>query len=270
MLLTAYKLLNNPDIADKWSSRFKAVLCDEFQDIDDIQLEIVKRLCVNNKNILYLGDPDQSIYGFRRAVPDVFVKFKNYFEELGKQVNIRKLEKNFRSSPEIKDLHFIDDLVSNSMFNDQNIADIFDRYIKSLIIIDYHLFEKEELSVLEQIIKHIGSVRVISQHRSDIYKKEKHVKSFRDQFNIFENIELSQKYGKTSNSALSLINELNEIYIVNSSLPGEKPYSYIADSLSEKINWIKSKTFSLSNSAIITPTQKRCLITWDNTFLKQI
>ncbi|GCE63864.1 ATP-dependent DNA helicase PcrA [Candidatus Mycoplasma haematohominis] len=104
ILLVAYQLLKNPEAAKKWSNKFDAILCDEFQDIDDVQFEILKKLSEHNNNILCVGDPDQSIYEFRGAVPDIFNKFKKHFYSLGKEVNIRKLEMNFRSTPEILEI----------------------------------------------------------------------------------------------------------------------------------------------------------------------
>ena len=81
-------LLKRPDI----SSRYTHVLVDEGQDTSDIQQSILKAL--DPKNLFVVGDPGQSIYGFRGA------NLKG-FTDWGKDYKILTLPTNYRSSPEI-------------------------------------------------------------------------------------------------------------------------------------------------------------------------
>ena len=80
-----------------WQERFCFLLIDEFQDIDPLQFEIVKNLLSKDKNIMVVGDDDQSIYRFRGADPSVMLNFSQDFPTL-KQICLRD---NFRSCPEI-------------------------------------------------------------------------------------------------------------------------------------------------------------------------
>ncbi len=66
---------------------------DEFQDVDDIQLELFNRTLANKR--FYIGDPQQSIYQFRGATPDVLKKLSGF--------TTHNLDINYRSFQEIID-----------------------------------------------------------------------------------------------------------------------------------------------------------------------
>jgi superfamily I DNA/RNA helicase len=60
-----------PDVLAQLRSRFRYVLVDEFQDVDPAQFELLRTLAppADRPRLLVVGDPDQSIYGFRGTVP---------------------------------------------------------------------------------------------------------------------------------------------------------------------------------------------------------
>lgn len=98
MLVYCYELLiARKDILSAWQNKFRFILVDEFQDINDIQYEIVKLLAGDAANIFVVGDDDQSIYGFRGARPDIMMNFKNDYP---KSVKIL-LNYNYRSTRQI-------------------------------------------------------------------------------------------------------------------------------------------------------------------------
>ena len=69
------KLLEEDErIRDRWSSRFAAILVDEFQDINREQYEIL-RLLSSGRGLFVVGDDDQSIYGFRGSAPSIMARF---------------------------------------------------------------------------------------------------------------------------------------------------------------------------------------------------
>ncbi|MGB9561435.1 MAG: ATP-dependent helicase, partial [bacterium] len=84
----------------KWSSRFKYILVDEFQDTNLAQYELIKHLSKVNGNITVVGDDDQSIYGWRGAEIRNILNFPIDF----KNTKIVKLEKNYRSTKRILEL----------------------------------------------------------------------------------------------------------------------------------------------------------------------
>ncbi|MDX9871173.1 MAG: ATP-dependent helicase [Clostridia bacterium] len=76
---------------------FAYLLVDEFQDINEVQYRLIKEWGKKSESILIIGDPDQSIYGFRGSDPRYFSRFKEDFRGL---CPIR-LTQNYRSTPEI-------------------------------------------------------------------------------------------------------------------------------------------------------------------------
>lgn len=85
-----------PLIRAKWSH----VMIDEYQDTNQIQLDIVYGLAGEKQNILIVGDPAQSIYGFRGSAPATMKGFNERFPN----ARIIPLETNYRSPSEITDI----------------------------------------------------------------------------------------------------------------------------------------------------------------------
>lgn len=68
-----------PDILKQWQEKYKYIMVDEFQDINTMQYQIIKKIAGRDGNIFIVGDDDQSIYGFRGAKPDIMQQFmKDY------------------------------------------------------------------------------------------------------------------------------------------------------------------------------------------------
>ena len=98
--------------AKKIASSFDEVMVDEYQDANEVQDIIFKALSGNEKNLFVVGDVKQSIYSFRQAMPEIFIKRKNsysfYDSEKDNYPGRIILEKNFRSRKEITDsINFI-------------------------------------------------------------------------------------------------------------------------------------------------------------------
>ncbi len=64
-------LQSNPALRERMSARFALILVDEFQDVDPAQFELLQLLAppTSRPRLVVVGDPDQSIYGFRGTVP---------------------------------------------------------------------------------------------------------------------------------------------------------------------------------------------------------
>ena len=77
--------------------RFTHLLVDEFQDVSQIQYELVRAWSRNGKSLFVIGDPDQSIYGFRGATGQCFQQLLTDCPE----TRVIHLTENYRSSPEI-------------------------------------------------------------------------------------------------------------------------------------------------------------------------
>ncbi|MBQ3671799.1 MAG: UvrD-helicase domain-containing protein [Treponema sp.] len=82
----------HPDILEKYKSRYKYIMVDEFQDTSHQQYELMHLL--SDKNVAVVGDDDQSIYSWRGADYENIVNFEKDFP------NVReiRLEQNYRST----------------------------------------------------------------------------------------------------------------------------------------------------------------------------
>lgn len=96
LLARTTTLLQN-DLAKRaeWQAAFTHILVDEFQDTNILQYELLQLL--NTTNLFVIGDPLQSIYGFRGASGDIFERFKHDFPD---HIEVA-LTINYRSTPQI-------------------------------------------------------------------------------------------------------------------------------------------------------------------------
>ncbi len=104
LLYRLYELLQkNPDgVLDKYRKRFTYLLVDEFQDTNQLQYAIIRKLVNFDKsprNICVVGDDAQSIYAFRGATIQNILDFEEDFKNHG--IKVFKLEQNYRSTDEI-------------------------------------------------------------------------------------------------------------------------------------------------------------------------
>ncbi len=98
ILFLCVKLFHErPDIAKKYSERYKYIMIDEYQDTNGLQFEMVKALTSVHHNICVVGDDDQSIYAFRGADITNILNF----EKLYPNTTVIKLEHNYRSTDKI-------------------------------------------------------------------------------------------------------------------------------------------------------------------------
>ncbi|MEI6033903.1 MAG: UvrD-helicase domain-containing protein [Verrucomicrobiae bacterium] len=96
LLVQAVKLLTEHEgVREKWRSRFRHMLVDEFQDTNNLQLRLVSLLaCGEPPNICVVGDDDQSIYGWRGAEVSNILEFEKHFSN----PEVIRLEQNYRST----------------------------------------------------------------------------------------------------------------------------------------------------------------------------
>lgn len=95
--LTIKILAENPEVLDYYSSKFKYVLVDEYQDTNKAQFTLVTMLAAKNGNITVVGDNDQGIYSFRGADISNILNFERDFPG----TRIIKLEQNYRCTGNI-------------------------------------------------------------------------------------------------------------------------------------------------------------------------
>lgn len=97
LLRRSYDLLaTNPAARGDMQARYQHFLVDEFQDTNRLQYELLK-LLRGNDNLFVIGDPNQSIYGFRGASGTIFEQFRQDFPN----VQRISLSRNYRSIPAV-------------------------------------------------------------------------------------------------------------------------------------------------------------------------
>ena len=109
LILHTVKILENyPDIRLIYTTNFKYILVDEYQDTNFIQSKWLNLLSEKTKNLCCVGDDDQSIYSWRGA------EIKNFleFDQVYKNTKVIRLEQNYRSSQNI--LSVASNLISNN------------------------------------------------------------------------------------------------------------------------------------------------------------
>lgn len=98
LLVFTYRLFAaHPDAADVYQQRFRHFMIDEFQDTNIAQYSIARQISALHRNVCVVGDPDQSIYGWRNADIRNILEFEADFPD-AKRI---ALEENYRSSSNI-------------------------------------------------------------------------------------------------------------------------------------------------------------------------
>ncbi len=95
LLTFAVQVLHeHPEVREKWRSRFRYIMVDEFQDTNRLQLDLIGLLARTPPNVCVVGDDDQSIYGWRGAEVSNILEFERHFPN----PKVVKLEQNYRST----------------------------------------------------------------------------------------------------------------------------------------------------------------------------
>ena len=92
-------MTENPDLAQGYSTRFRYLLVDEYQDTNPAQFKLLRLLTCAHQNICVVGDDDQSIYAWRGADPAHILGFGRQFEG----ARVITLDQNYRSTSTILD-----------------------------------------------------------------------------------------------------------------------------------------------------------------------
>ncbi|MBE2986111.1 UvrD-helicase domain-containing protein [Campylobacter sp. RM12920] len=145
LLMLTYKILDeNEDLAREISNRYKYIMVDEYQDTNDLQYKLLRKLCATHENICVVGDDDQSIYGWRGAKVENILNFKDQF----KDVKIIRLEQNYRSTTPI--LKAANELIDHNR----------NRLGKNLISVSG---DGEEIKLMESFDENIESNKIAKQ-----------------------------------------------------------------------------------------------------------
>lgn len=107
----AIEICSNSDVQKELKQTYKYVFVDEYQDTNQIQNKLVELLCGQDNKFL-VGDVKQSIYGFRRSKPQIFLDLEQSYA-LDEHSEAKYLNVNFRSDKQI--LCFVNFVFDNIM-----------------------------------------------------------------------------------------------------------------------------------------------------------
>ena len=99
LLQTNFLFRDHPEVLARYQERFQYVLVDEYQDTNQAQYIIIRRLAQHHSRICVVGDDAQSIYSFRGAKIENILSFQRDYP----QAKVFKLEQNYRSTQTIVD-----------------------------------------------------------------------------------------------------------------------------------------------------------------------
>ena len=97
LLFTNRILKTKSQIKEKWQKKYQFILVDEFQDIDNVQYELISHLTSETSYVYVVGDPDQTIYSWRGANINIILDFDKKF----KNAETIILNQNYRSTQNI-------------------------------------------------------------------------------------------------------------------------------------------------------------------------
>lgn len=156
---SAWNLADYTDLLEFWLAQCRSglfpppwgqVLVDEIQDLSPLQLALVKSVCLpEGEGFFGIGDPDQSIYGFRGAHGEA----DSYFRQAWPQLKVIHLTDNYRSGAEILTL-------AQSVFHKRDANSLLKPH--SGLLAEIHFFEagsaeSEAAWVAQQVLRALGS-----------------------------------------------------------------------------------------------------------------
>ena len=152
--LTRYILDRFPEALAWWQEALNYIMIDEAQDCNTDDWDLIERLAGGHRNLFIVGDPDQAIYEWRGARPDLFVNF-------GSDKDII-LDENYRSTPKILDV--ANCVISNN--RNRIPKDLFTRKEEGKPVIHFH--GKSETEETDWIISQIRTLRERGVKLNDI------------------------------------------------------------------------------------------------------
>jgi superfamily I DNA/RNA helicase len=145
------------NIRRKYQNRYKYIFVDEYQDLNQGQYRIIRALAPRDKDLFAIGDPDQSIYGFRGSD----VKYFKMFIEDYPNAEVINLTRNYRSTETILE-------ASYHVIRDQHVTVSGSRIYseingKKTISVLEHETEKSEVVAVGKVIENmVGGVGMYS------------------------------------------------------------------------------------------------------------
>ena len=201
------------DIAKKYAEKFEEIAIDEYQDSNEVQEYILNAISRDN-NIFMVGDVKQSIYKFRQAMPELFLKKYKTYKKLSEEGDITTTGKkiqlfmNFRSRSNVLD--FTNHIFKNIMSEQLGDVDYTEEEFLNFGAVDYKE-NNQNLNTEIDIIDTSSDTdeKQIENINYDIDIDEDETES-QEELEHLEDIEIEAKY--IANKIKKLIDSKYQIY----------------------------------------------------------
>lgn len=178
---TLYIFDKFPDVLSKWQQRLHYIQVDETQDSSLNQFYLVEMLSVYHKNLFIVGDPDQTIYEWRGARPEILVNFDKQHPDSKTIV----MNQNYRSTQNI--LNFGNHIIKNNKIRVDK--DMFTQNEKGVEVVHFHgQNDFEEGLWIAKEIKNLINEQNVKYSDFAILYRANHVSRIIEQSFIRENI----------------------------------------------------------------------------------
>jgi DNA helicase-2/ATP-dependent DNA helicase PcrA len=178
ILFLVVKLFRNfPEVAKKYSERFKYIMIDEYQDTNNLQFNFIQGLTSTHQNICVVGDDDQAIYAFRGADITNILNFEKQFQN----TKVIKLEENYRSTFPI--LHLANEVIKENIHRKEKTMRTSQSEGKKPILWATGDADHEAAIVIEEIIK-LQSHGVDLADIAILYRSNTQIPPFEDQLRM--------------------------------------------------------------------------------------
>jgi len=203
LLIRSVQLLNNnKEVKTHYQKLFQHVLVDEFQDVNNIQVQLLNKLINGGTKLFCVGDDWQSIYGFRGSEVEYIVNFKKYFP--GSE--IVKLDINYRSNNVI--VNASNEVIKKNKFK-------LDKEIRSLSSSGKKIYlycsKREEEDGVETVVKKVKQLYEAGYNKEDILILYRRTDSYRPYFHKFRELNIKVQ-AKTIHASKGL--EAKIVFIV--------------------------------------------------------
>lgn len=198
---TASLFANHEDVRQRYQDRFQYILVDEFQDVNNLQVELIRLMTKPKTQLFCVGDDWQSIYGFRGSNVEYIINFEKYFSN----AEVIKLNQNYRSERNI--VNASNEVIKyNKHKIDKDITAVKDTQQK--IIIQKGNDEQENIRFCIEKVKELLEDGYAKDDILFLYRRNKMFFNFRNEFkqhNFFAN-------GKTIHASKGL--EAKIVFII--------------------------------------------------------
>lgn len=166
-----------PEVAKKYSERFRYIMIDEYQDTNTLQFKMIESLTSTHQNICVVGDDDQAIYAFRGADISNILNFEKQYQN----VKVIKLEENYRSTFPI--LHLANEVIKENIHRKAKTMRTSQQDGQTPLLWATGDSDHEAAVVVEEIIK-LQSHGIALSDIAILYRSNTQVPPFEDQLRI--------------------------------------------------------------------------------------